>query len=137
MAHPLAQAVAKAICLLQYVKKRPPHAENIAATLQACRRLAIRASRKCKAALDELVHQAPAAKATTAIGIPSPAEDDWERRRGIARLARVPPTKQAPRRGGHQLLAADADLSLVDAKPFKAGLYFNGNEVVAGHLPST
>ena len=65
--------------------------------------------------------------------IPSPAEDDWERQRaGVA-----------PKPGDVSRVHADTVAGLwqpqpshtfLDVKPFKAGLYLNGRQVVSGDI---
>jgi hypothetical protein len=78
--HPLTQAVAKAICLLQYVQSIHRTAENIATTLHP----AVDADSllpEVKAALDKLVQAHKVRLGDDGYRIPSPVEDDWERQR--------------------------------------------------------
>jgi len=76
--HPLAQAVAKAICLLRYVKTIHRTAENIAAVLHP----AIGADSQLtavKEALAKLEATHNVRRGDDGYRIPTPAEDDWER----------------------------------------------------------
>src|SRR5690606_35950644 len=75
--HPFAQAVAKAICLLQYVKSIHRTAENIASTLHP----AVGADSvlpEVKEALQQLVDAHKVRVSDGQYRIPTPAEDDWE-----------------------------------------------------------
>ncbi len=104
--HPLARPVAKAICLLQYVKSVHRTPENIAALLQpgvdADSRLP-----EVKAALAELVDAQKVRLGDDGYRIPSPAEDDWERQRAGLRPSRATATASWPRwwttSGNHSL----------------------------------
>jgi hypothetical protein len=130
--HPLAQPVAKAICLLQYVRSVHRTAENIAATLHpavaADSRLA-----EIKEALRVLETAHQVRRGEDGYRIPTPAEDDWERlRNGIN-----------PRPGdAHRLFTEtlrsfwepQPSHTLFDTKTFKAGLSIHGREVVSGDL---
>ena len=78
--HPLAQPVAKAICLLQYVQSVHRTAENIAATLQPSVDGDSRLS-EVKVALDALEAAHKVRQGSDGYRIPSPAEDDWEQQR--------------------------------------------------------
>ena len=84
LSHPLAQPVAKVICLLQYVKSVHRSAENIAAALYPSvsgdSQLA-----SVKEALRELEATQKVRHGDDGYRIPTPAEDDWERlRNGIS-----------------------------------------------------
>lgn len=131
--HKDAQAVCKAICLLQYVKSIHRTAENIAATLHpavdADSRLA-----DVKASLDELVRRRLLKLADNEYRIPTPAEDDWERQRDALQ----------PRQGDVNRIHAETLTALwapapahalLDVRTFKAGLYFNGRVLVDGDVP--
>ena len=78
--HPLAQAVAKAICLLQYVRSIHRTAENIAATLHPAVDADSRLS-EVKVALEALQGAHMVRLGDDGYRIPTPAEDDWERQR--------------------------------------------------------
>ena len=130
--HPLAQPVAQAICLLQYVQSIHRTPENIAATLQASvdgdSRLA-----EVKAALAELEHALLVRKGDDGYRIPSPAEDDWERQRaGIA--AKPGDVARAHAETVADLWRPQPSHVFLDVKPFKAGLFLNGREVEKGDI---
>jgi hypothetical protein len=130
--HPLALPVAKAICLLQYVKSVHRTAENIAAALHpgvaADSRLA---SVKEALALLEAAHKVR--RGDDGYRIPTPAEDDWER----SRMALTPKPGDAHRLYGEILTGfwgTGPSHMLLDTRAFKAGLAIQGREVVAGDL---
>ena len=130
--HPLAQPVAKVICLLQYVKSVHRTAENIAAALHpgvaADSQLAA-----VKDALRQLEMANKVRRGDDGYRIPTPAEDDWERlRNGIS-----------PKPGDSHRLYSEVIASfwqpqpshtLFDTKTFKAGLAIHGREVVDGDM---
>jgi hypothetical protein len=131
--HPMAQSVAKAICLLQYVRSIHRTAENLAAalhpTVDADSRLA-----EVKAALQALEAAHMVRQGDDGYRIPTPAEDDWERQRASL----------SPKPGDVSRLHADVVTGLWQPQPqhslqgvklFKAGLYVGGREVVDGDLP--
>jgi hypothetical protein len=130
--HPLAQPVAKVICLLQFVKSVHRTAENIAAALHP----GVAAASELAAVKDALRYLEAANKVRRGddgYRIPTPAEDDWERvRNGIS-----------PRPGdSHRLYSEVLDSfwhpqpshTLFDTKTFKAGLAIHGREVVGGDI---
>ena len=78
--HPLAQSVAKAICLLQYVRSIHRTPENLAAALHPAVDADSRLS-EVKAALDALEKAHMVRRGDDGYRIPTPAEDDWERQR--------------------------------------------------------
>ncbi|MFO0757505.1 MAG: BREX system P-loop protein BrxC [Byssovorax sp.] len=130
--HPLAQPVAKVICLLQYVKSVHRSAENIAAALTpsvgADSQLA-----SVKEALEQLEAAHKIRRGDDGYRIPTPAEDDWERyRNGIT-----------PKPGDAHRLHAEVLTSffqpqpahtLYETKTFKAGLAIHGRELTSGDL---
>ncbi|MDC3956917.1 BREX system P-loop protein BrxC [Polyangium jinanense] len=132
LSHPLAQPVAKVICLLQYVKSVHRTAENIAAALHpgvaADSQLAA-----VKEALRELEAAHKVRRGDDGYRIPTPAEDDWERlRNGIN-----------PKPGDSHRIYAEVLSSfwqpqpthtLLDTKTFKAGLAIHGREIVDGDM---
>jgi len=133
IAHPLAQPVAKTICLLQYVRSVHRTAENIAAALHpaidADSRLA-----EVRQALDALEKGLLVRRGDDGYRIPSPAEDDWERQR----------SGLVPKPGDTARLHAEAvtalwqpqpSHNLLDVKPFKAGLYLGERLAVEGDIP--
>ncbi len=130
--HPFAQPVAKAICLLQYVKSVHRTPENIAASLHP----GVTADAQIaavKTALQLLETARHIRQGDDGYRIPTPAEDDWERtRNGIN-----------PKPGDAHRLHAEAlsvfwqpqpSHSLFDTKTFKAGLAIHGREAVAGDM---
>lgn len=132
IAHPLAQPVAKVICLLQYVRSIHRTPENIAAALHpavdADSRLA-----EVRQALDALEKGLMVRRGDDGYRIPTPAEDDWERQR----------SSLAPKPGDTSRLHAEVVTalwqpqpahSLLDVKPFKAGLYLGGRLTVDGDI---
>jgi hypothetical protein len=131
--HPIAQPVAKVICLLQYVRSVHRTAENIAAALHpaidADSRLA-----EVRQALDALEKGVMVRRGDDGYRIPTPAEDDWERQR----------SGLAPKPGDTARLYAEAvtalwspqpSHNLLDVKPFKAGLYLGERLAVEGDIP--
>jgi hypothetical protein len=131
--HPLAQPVAKAICLLQYVRSIHRTPENIAATLHP----AVDADSclpEVKAALEALERALMVRRGDDGYRIPTPAEDDWERQRASL----------SPKAGDVSRLHAEVvtglwqpqpSHSLLDVKTFKAGLYLGGRLAVEGDIP--
>ncbi|MFB1490567.1 MULTISPECIES: BREX system P-loop protein BrxC [unclassified Thiocapsa] len=133
IAHPLAQPVAKVICLLQYVRSVHRTAENVAAALHpavdADSRLA-----EVRQALVALEKGLMVRRGDDGYRIPSPAEDDWERQR----------SGLVPKPGDTARLHAEAvtalwqpqpSHNLLDVKPFKAGLYLGERLAVEGDIP--
>jgi hypothetical protein len=132
LSQPLAQPVAKVICLLQYVKSVHRTAENIAAALHpgvaSDSQLAA-----VKEALRELESAHKVRRGDDGYRIPTPAEDDWERvRNGIN-----------PKPGDSHRLYSEVLSSfwqpqpahtLFETKTFKAGLAIHGREVVEGDM---
>jgi len=132
LAHPLAQPVAKVICLLQYVKSVYRSAENIAAALHGSvsgdSQLA-----SVKDALRELEATHKVRLGDDGYRIPTPAEDDWERlRNGIN------PKPGDSHRLYSEIIASfwqpQPSHTLAETKTFKAGLAIHGREVTSGDL---
>lgn len=125
--NPLAQPVAKAICLLQYVQNIHRTAENIAATLHPSvdgdSRLA-----EVKTALEELVASHQIRLHDGQYRIPTPAEDDWEVTR--ASIQATPGDINRLQTGVVTgLWEPKPSHNLADTKTFKAGLTINGRSV--------
>jgi hypothetical protein len=130
--NPLAQPVAKAICLLQYVRSIHRTAENIAATLYP----AVDADSRLpevKTALEALLKAHQVRLGDDGYRIPSPAEDDWERQRASL----------SPKPGEIIRIHTETIISLwqpqpshrlLDTKLFKAGLNFNSRTEVDGDI---
>ena len=131
--HPLAPAVAKVICLLQYVKSVHRTAENIAAALYPSvggdSQLAA-----VKEALRELEAAHQVRLSADGYRIPTPAEDDWERQRNG-----LNPKPADSHRLYSEVLASfwqpQPACTLFEAKTFKAGLAIHGREAVSGDIP--
>jgi len=132
LTHPSAQAVAKVICLLQYVKSVHRTPENIAAALHpgvaSDSQLAT-----VKEALRELESSHKVRRGDDGYRIPTPAEDDWERlRNGIN------PKPGDSHRLYSEILASfwqpQPSHTLFETKAFKAGLSIHGREVTIGDI---
>ena len=131
--HPLAQAVAKTICLLQYVRSIHRTAENIAAALHP----AVDADSRMpevKAALAELERAHLVRPGDGGYRIPTPAEDDWERQRGSL-SAKPGDISRIHAEIVVGLWQPQPQHSLLDVKVFKAGLVLGGRLTVEGDLP--
>ncbi|MEZ4390230.1 MAG: BREX system P-loop protein BrxC [Polyangiales bacterium] len=130
--HPLAQPVAKAICLLQYVKSVHRSAENVAASLHRSvdgdSQLA-----SVKEALRALEDAHLVRQGDDGYRIPTPAEDDWERNRNG-----INPKPGDAHRLYQEVLAAfwqpQPAHTLFDTKSFKAGLAIHGKESTPGDV---
>lgn len=130
--HPLAQPVAKVVCLLQFVKTVHRTPENIAAALVAGVDSESRLV-EVRDALSELEASQFVRQGDDGYRIPTPAEDDWDKtRQGIA-----------PRRADEQQVLSAAisefwspqpEFNLGDTKLFKAGLMVDGVEKVGGEI---
>ncbi|MGE3424945.1 MAG: BREX system P-loop protein BrxC [Dehalococcoidia bacterium] len=131
--HPLAQEVAKAICLLQYVRSIHRTAENIAASLHPAVEADSRIA-EVKGALDALERAHMVRRGDDGYRIPSPAEDDWERQR-----ASLSPKPGDVHRLHTETVAGlwhpQPQHSFMDVKVFKAGLFLGGREVEQGDIP--
>jgi hypothetical protein len=130
--HPLAQPVAKVICLLQYVKSVHRSAENLAAALhgQVGGDSQLASVKEALRAL-EAAHQVR--HGDDGYRIPTPAEDDWERlRNGIS------PKPGDSHRLYQEVLAGfwqpQPSHTLFDTKTFKAGLAIHGREITSGDM---
>ena len=126
--HPLAQSVAKAICLLWYVQNIHRTAENIAATLHGSVG-GDSVLTDVKQALDKLIAANKVRLHEGQYRIPTPAEDDWETTRGSIQATPGDINRL------HTAVAAGLwepkpSYNLGDAKTFKAGLTFNGRTVL-------
>lgn len=131
-ADPMPARVAKAVCLLQYVKSIPRSADNIAAVLQP----AVTADSQltvAKAALHLLESEQRVRQGDDGYRIPTPAEDDWAK----VRMSLSPRPGDVHRIHGETLVAlwqpAPTAL-LADTKNFKAGLVIHGKAVAEGDL---
>ena len=131
--HPFAQSVAKAICLLQYVRSIHRTPENLAAALHPAVNADSRLS-EVKAALDALEKAHMVRRGDDGYRIPTPAEDDWERQR-----ASLSPKPGDVGRLHAEIVTAlwqpQPQHSFLDVKVFKAGLYLGGRLSVDGDIP--
>lgn len=130
--HPLAQAVAKAICLLQSVKSVHRTAENIAAMLHP----GVAADSQLPA-VQEALRQLETAHMVRlgedGYRIPTPAEDDWERLRNSISV-RPGDAHRVHCEVLTQFWQPHPSHLFLDTKTFKAGLAINGREVVDGDM---
>ena len=131
--HALAQSVAKAICLLQYVRSIHRTPENLAAALHPAVDADSRLS-EVQAALDALEKAHMVRRGDDGYRIPTPAEDDWERQR-----ASLSPKPGDVNRLHAEIVTAlwqpQPQHSFLDVKVFKAGLYLGGRLSVDGDIP--
>jgi hypothetical protein len=131
--HPLAQPVAKAICLLQFVKSVHRTAENIAATLHE----AVDADSKIaevQDALDALKRAHKVREGDDGYRIPTPAEDDWERIRIGLPSPKLGDVNQIHGDIIHGFWQPQPSHNLLDTKLFKAGLTLNGRHIEDGDI---
>jgi hypothetical protein len=128
--HPFAEKVAKAICLLQFVRTFHRTPENIA----ACLHQAIDADScvtQVKEALDLLEKAKQVRLGEDGYRIPSPAEDDWERLRdGVT--PKPADSNETLRETVLKLWSPTPGHNLLGVKLFKAGLFLNERVVVDG-----
>ncbi len=128
----LAQAVAKVICLLQFVKSVHRSVENIASALHP----SVHGDAELpavKEALKALEHAHLIRTANDGYRIPTPAEDDWEQMRTGIAASRASDNKMiADTLSGFWQPAPS--FNLMDAKPFKAGLVVSGVELHKGDM---
>jgi hypothetical protein len=131
--HPMASAVAKAICLLQFVQSVHRTPENIAASLYPSVDAPSQLE-SVRAALRALEDAHLVRESDDGYRIPTPAEDDWDRtRNGIS------PKPSDTKRLHRELLVGfwkpQPTFTLQDVKPFKAALIVDGREEEKGDLP--
>ena len=130
--HPLAESVAKAVCLLQFVQNIPATRENLAATLHPFvdgeSRLA-----DVEAALHALVSAHKVREGERGYRIPSPAEDDWEARRAQI-VARPGDELRLQQKTLDDLWTPQPSHLFMNTKAFKAGLAFGGRVLQEGDL---
>jgi hypothetical protein len=132
--HPYAAPVAKAICLLQFVKNIHRTAENVA----ACLHPAVDADScltEVKGALEKLENAKFVRLGDDGYRIPSPAEDDWERQRDGFQ-PRPADTNEILRETVLKLWSPQPAHQFLDTKLFKAALFLNNRPVVQdGDIP--
>lgn len=132
VSHPMAQKVAKAICLLQFVKSIHRTAENIAASLHP----SVDSDSvlpTVRDAIEELLKGHYIRQGDDGFRIPTPAEDDWERLRA----------QFSPQPADENRILGDFIKELWDPQPshnlastklFKGGLFFNARQLVEGDI---
>jgi hypothetical protein len=132
ISHPLAGPVAKAVCLLQFVKSIHRTADNIAAVLYP----AVGAGDQ-RAEVAEALRALEAAHmvrlSDDGYRIPTPAEDDWEKQRNAVN----PQPGDAHRLFSEVMMGfwqVTPSWTMLDTKNFKAGLSIRGREVVSGDV---
>lgn len=132
--HPVAQRVAKAICLLQFVKNVHRTAENIAALLHP-KLDAESQLTSVREALEALEKAHQIRHGDDGYRIPTPAEDDWERQRAGLQ----------PRSGDVNRIYAETIgkfwkpqpvFQYLNTKTFRSGLLLHDREQDAGDVPT-
>jgi hypothetical protein len=130
--HPLAQSVAKAICLLQFVKSIHRTAENIAASLYPSvfadsRRVEVQQALEALLAAHKIRH------GDDGYRIPTPVEDDWETQRAGLKPRRAD-SNQILREVVEKLWEPQPQYTLLGTRVFKGGLFLDGRERVKGDI---
>lgn len=129
---PNAQAAAKVICLLQFVRSVHRTAENIAAALHpsadAGSQLEV-----VKTALRALEDAQLVRHGDDGYRIPTPAEDDWERQRNGTN-PKPADTKRLHREIVSEFWKPQPTHTFHEVKQFKAGLMIDGREEEKGDL---
>lgn len=132
VSHPRAPAVAKSICLLQFVQSIHRTAENIAASLHEAVDGDSLLS-EVKEALDQLEKAHKVRKGDGGYRIPTPAEDDWEKQRaGLS--AKPADVNRIHGQVIEGMWQPQPSHNLMDTKLFKAGLHLNGRQRVQGDV---
>lgn len=132
VADPNAQAVAKTICLLQFVQSVHRTAENVAAALHPATDAPSQLE-QVKESLRVLEEAGLVRHGDDGYRIPTPAEDDWERLR-TAVNPRPADTKRLHREALTGFWSPSPTHLLHDVKSFKAGLVIDGREEEKGDL---
>jgi hypothetical protein len=131
--HPFAQPVAKAICVLQFVKSIHRTAENVAATLHPAVD-ADSVAPQVKEALAELERRHLVRLGSDGYRIPTPSEDDWERQREGLKPAQGD-VARAQREVLREFWQPQPSHLLFDTKHFRAALLVNDRpEIPDGDL---
>lgn len=133
ISHPMAQPVAKAICLLQFVKSVHRTAENIAAALYSAVGGDSRQAEVCQA-LDALLAAHKIRKGDDGYRIPTPAEDDWETRRAALKPHRSDANKIIRDIIVEKLWQPQPQYTLLNTRVFKGGMFLDGRERVKGDI---
>lgn len=132
VADPNAQAVAKVICLLQFVKSVHRTAENIAAALHPSVE-AVSQLEVVKRALRALQDAQLVRHGDDGYRIPTPAEDDWERQRNGTN-PKPADTKRLHREIVSEFWKPQPAHTFHEVKQFKCGLMIDGREEERGDL---
>jgi len=130
--HPLAQAVAKVVCLLQFVRTVHRTPENVAAAL-VDRVDAESKLTEVREALADLEKALMVRQGEGGYRIPTPAEDDWDQTRSALEPKRAD-EKRLYASVLSEFWAPQPGFTLGDAKVFKAGLMVGGNEEISGDI---
>lgn len=131
--HPLAQPVAKAVCLLQFVKSVHRTAENIA----ACLHESVEGDSilpQVREALEELKKTHQVREGDDGYRIPTPAEDDWERQRIALPAPKPGETNRIHQEVIHGFWQPKPSHNFMDTKQFKAGLTLGGRNIEDGEI---
>ena len=133
VSHPLAEPVAKAICLLQFVKSVHRTAENIAAALHTAvggdsRRAEV------SQALEALLAAHKIRLGDDGYRIPTPTEDDWETRRAGMKPRRSDSNQILRDIVVDKLWQPQPQHTLLNTRVFKGGLFLDGRERVKGDI---
>lgn len=132
--HAYAGPVAKAVCLLQFVKNIHRTAENIAACLHPAAD-ADSCLTEVKGALEKLEKAKAVRLGDDGYRIPSPAEDDWERQRDGFQ-PRPADSNEILRETIQKLWSPQPGHQFLGTKLFKAALFLNNRPVVQdGDVP--
>jgi hypothetical protein len=130
--HPFAQAVAKVVCLLQFVRTVHRTPENIAAAL-VDRIDAESKLTEVREALAELEKALMVRQGEGGYRIPTPAEDDWDQQRS-AILPKRADEKRIYATVITEFWTPQPGFTLGDSKTFKGGLLLGGNQEVSGEV---
>lgn len=131
--HPMAQAVAKTICLFQYVRSIHRTAENIAAALHPSVEADSKLS-EVKAALQELESALMVRQGNEGYRIPSPAEDDWEQQRARS-MPKVGESFTILKDILTEMWQPPPSFTYLGTKVFKAGLTLNDKVLLDQDIP--
>ncbi|MDA1054490.1 MAG: BREX system P-loop protein BrxC [Planctomycetota bacterium] len=130
--HPFAQRVAKAICLLQFVKSIHRNTENIAAALYPkVGGDSVRAS--VEQALQSLIEAHKIRLGDDGYRIPTPTEDDWETQRAALKPKRAD-SNQILRETMERLWQPQPSYTLLNTRVFKGSLCLDGRERIKGDI---
>ena len=130
--HPFAQKVAKAICLLQFVKSIHRNSENIASVLYPkVGGDSVRAS--VDQALQALLDAHKIRKGDDGFRIPTPTEDDWETQRAALNPKRAD-TNQILKETFEKIWQPLPSYTLLNTRPFRGSLFLDGRERLKGDI---